>query len=71
MRPLSSMSKHLPLCTKLYIDTGFWILIHIDLAVLDPDPYWECGSGSKSMEIESQKLTNKSGFLPFKYAFLP
>ena len=24
----------------------------IHLAVLDPDPYWECGAGSWSMEVE-------------------
>jgi hypothetical protein len=35
------------------------ILIRINLAVLDPDPdrYWECGSGSRSMEI-GQNLQN-------------
>ncbi len=27
------------------------IWIRIDLAVQDPDPYWECGSGSRGMEI--------------------
>ncbi len=30
----------------------------IDLAVLDPDLYWECGSGSKSMEIDPNKQIN-------------
>ena len=31
-----------------------WIRIHIDLALLDPDldPFWECGSGSRSKEID-------------------
>jgi hypothetical protein len=29
------------------------------LAVLDPDPYWECGSGSRSMEID-QNLHKKN-----------
>jgi hypothetical protein len=27
-----------------------WILV--DLALLDPDPYWECGSGSISKETD-------------------
>jgi hypothetical protein len=38
--------------SKLCCRSGFtWIRIH--LAVLDPDPYWECGtgSGSRSMKI--------------------
>jgi hypothetical protein len=39
MRPLSSVSKHLPVCTELYIDAVLRILIRIDLAsVADPDP---------------------------------
>jgi hypothetical protein len=29
-----------------------WIRIRFDLAVLDPDLYWEYGSGSRSMEID-------------------
>jgi hypothetical protein len=39
------------------------------LAVLvsDPDPYWECGSGLRSMEIDQ----NKHGFLLLKKAFVP
>ncbi len=41
---------------------GTWIRIH--LAVLDPDPDWECGSGCRSMEIDP-------GFLPFSMAFVP
>jgi hypothetical protein len=48
------------------------IRIRIGLDVLDPDPYWECrsGSGSRSTEID-KILTNKPGFLPFKKAFVP
>ncbi len=34
------------------------IRIRIDLAVLDPDPYWECGFGSRSMEIDRSKQRN-------------
>jgi hypothetical protein len=34
-----------------------WSRIRIHLAVLDPDPCWECGSGSRSMEILT-KITN-------------
>jgi len=40
--------------------------IRILLAVLDPDPYWECGS--RSIEID-QNLQKKPCFLPFKKAF--
>jgi hypothetical protein len=29
-----------------------WIRIRVDLAVLDPDPYWERGFGSRSRSIE-------------------
>ena len=36
--------------------------IRIDLAPLDPDPepyrYWECGSGSRSKEINQNKQVN-------------
>jgi hypothetical protein len=37
-----------------------WIRIHLDLAVLDPDPYWECvpGSGSRSKEIDQNLQIN-------------
>jgi hypothetical protein len=44
-----------------------WVRIH--WAVLDPDPYWECGSGSRSMEI-LKKLTKTLSFLPSKKAFV-
>ncbi len=36
--------------------------IRSDLAVLDPDLYWEFGSGSRSMEID-QNSQKKPGFL--------
>jgi hypothetical protein len=29
-----------------------------DLAVLDPDPYWECGPGSRSTEIDQNLQIN-------------
>ena len=45
-----------------------WIRIH--QVVLDPDPYWECGSGSRSIK-NWPKFTNKPGFLPFKKACVP
>jgi hypothetical protein len=32
-----------------------WIRIHI--AFLDPDPYGDCGSGSKNMEIDQLFVT--------------
>ncbi len=31
-------------------------------------PYWECGSGSRSKEIDKVKWTNKPDFQPFKMA---
>jgi hypothetical protein len=34
------------LCTVV-----FRIRISIDLALLDPDPYWECESGSMSKDM--------------------
>jgi hypothetical protein len=33
-----------------------WIRSH--LAVLDPDPYWECRSGFRSMEIDQNSQIN-------------
>jgi hypothetical protein len=45
--------------TNVYSDPhGFafillsWVRIRIHLAVMDPDPLWECGSGYRSMEID-------------------
>jgi hypothetical protein len=35
-----------------------WIRIRIDLALLDPDPYWEGRSGSSSKEINQNILEN-------------
>jgi hypothetical protein len=42
--------------------------IRIDLAALDPDPYWECGSGSRSVEID-QNLQISLVFLSLKKTF--
>jgi hypothetical protein len=39
--------------------------IPIDYAVLNPDPYWECGSESRRMETDQ----NKPNSQPFKKAF--
>ncbi len=41
---------------KLQVSPVLWIRIH--LAVVDPDPYWECGcwSGSRSIEIDQTSL---------------
>jgi len=49
-----------------------WIWNRIDLAVLDPepDPYWECGSGSRNMETVQNLKIPEPGFLPFKKAFV-
>jgi hypothetical protein len=41
------------------------IRIRMDLVLLDPDLYWECGCGSRSREIY-HKITNKPDFQPFK-----
>jgi hypothetical protein len=35
-----------------------WILIRIGYSVLDPDPYWECGSGSGSRSMEIGQRVN-------------
>ncbi len=45
-----------------------WTRIYF--AVLDPDPYWECGSGSGACKL-NEIFTKKPGFLPFKKAFVP
>jgi hypothetical protein len=50
----------------IYMDT-----VRIHLAVLDLDPYWECGSGSKSMEFGQNLQICKPDSLPFKKAFVP
>jgi hypothetical protein len=42
-------------CLPSQKKTVFRIRIRIDLALLDPDLYWECGSGSRSKEIKYQK----------------
>jgi len=34
--------------------------IRIEMAPLDPDPYWEYGSGSKTVKIVSKKEINLS-----------
>jgi hypothetical protein len=50
--------------------------IRIDLALQDPDRYWESGSvlgiriQIREQEID-QKFTNKPDFQPFKMAFVP
>jgi hypothetical protein len=56
---------------ELYFSVVDPDLIRTDLALLDPDPYGECGSeyGFRSKEID-QNLTNKSNFKPFKKAFV-
>jgi hypothetical protein len=37
--------------------------IHIHLGVLDPDPYWECGSISRSMEIDQSLQINLISYI--------
>jgi hypothetical protein len=53
---------------RTYYDSVLWIRIRIDLAVLNPDPYWECGSGFKSMEIDQNEQINLI-FMPFIKAY--
>ncbi len=45
------------------------IRIRIDLAVLDPDPYWECRSGSRSMEIDQNKQINLVSCLSKRFLY--
>jgi len=47
-----------------------WIRIRIDLAVLDPDPYWECGSGSRSMDIDKDLPIHLVSFLSKRLLYL-
>jgi hypothetical protein len=44
-----------------------WIRIPINLADLDPDPYWVCGSGSRSMEIDQNLQINLISCLQLLY----
>jgi hypothetical protein len=44
-------------------------LIRIHLAVLDTDLYWECGSGSRSMEIDQNFQIDLLYCLSKRYAF--
>jgi len=39
---LCTYRKHCYHFTKLYKKPVFWIRIHIDFILLDPDLYWEC-----------------------------
>jgi hypothetical protein len=34
------------------LEAVLWIRIRIHLTVQDPDSYWECGSGSRGIEID-------------------
>jgi hypothetical protein len=47
-----------------------WVRIH--LAILDPDPYWECGSGSgtRSMEIGQYLQINLVFCLSKRFLYL-
>jgi hypothetical protein len=55
-----------------------WIRIRINLALLVPDPYWECGSRSRNrkMEIDQNLQINlvscllKQTFVPSHVSFL-
>jgi hypothetical protein len=50
----------------------FRIRIRIDSALLDLDPYRECGSGSRRKEIDPKtKITKKSDYQPCKMVLLP
>jgi hypothetical protein len=47
-----------------------WIRIRIHLAVLDPDSYWECGSGSRSMKYDQNLLINLVSCLSKRLLYL-
>ncbi len=49
-------SFYLHIKTVLWI--RIWIRIRIDSTVLDPDPYWECESRSRSMDIDKNSQIN-------------
>ncbi len=48
--------------TSLGLNSLLWIRIRIHLAVLDPDPYWECGSGSMEMDPNKPRFNKKIQF---------
>ncbi len=54
----SASRIHITSVEIMRFKTVLWILIRIDLAVPDPDPYWECGSGSRSMEFYQINLVS-------------
>ncbi len=42
----------------------------VKTSVVDPDPYWECGSGSSSMEIDKNLKINLVSFLSNNHLYL-
>jgi hypothetical protein len=42
----------------LFLEIVLWIRIRIHFVVLDPDPYWEYGSGFRIMEIDQNLQIN-------------
>ncbi len=54
-------------CSQFCGSRSAWI--RIDLTVLDPDPYCECGSGSRSMEIDQNSKINIVGFMSLQKGF--
>jgi len=48
-------------CKNLYFGSGsMWIRTGIEMAPLDPDPYWEYGSGTVKMVSKKGKKSETS-----------
>ncbi len=62
--PLSLLAPELVWNKKKYKIAVLWFWIRTDLAVLDLDPYWECGSGSRSQCCGSMSFWGGSGSAP-------
>jgi hypothetical protein len=45
-----SLGRRIPREKKFMLPLSVSNPVRIDLALLDPYPYWECGSGSRSKE---------------------
>jgi hypothetical protein len=67
--PVLDVSGSAAVCSGQCCGSGCaWI--RIDLAFLDPDPYWELGSRSRSKKIDQIKQINLISSLPTFVCFL-
>jgi hypothetical protein len=57
-----------PFHTGHFLFPVLWIRIHIDFGQLnpDPDPYWECRSGSRREKMTNRIVYVCAGFFSFK-----